>query len=426
MKRLLFVSPVGFIGGAERVLLECVRQVRIRKPDWSVTVLLLDEGPLTQAVVELGAKARVVAMPAFLSQRGDSRLIQRDQYDASNSVPTSANQGVDHSRGSPKVGDSKPSLAKRIFDAPMYAVELFGFYRRVKQVFRELQPDLVHSNGLKSHLITSLTRPTSAPVLWHIHDFYSHRPKVQAWIRRLSSKASGCLAISPAVADDIRMVLPGMPVHLLENAVDTERFSPGPAEANELERLASLENTFNGLRVGLIATYANWKGQDVFLKALAGIPNVRGYIIGGPIYSTGGSQWSEAELRGLAESLGITDRIGFIRFQSDPTRLYRSLDIVVHASIRPEPFGLTIIEAMACGRPVVVSDAGGASSLFIEGETGIGHIPGDVDSLRAAIVKLTDDAQLRKRMGSEARSAAKQRFSTDRFGEKLLTIFESI
>ena len=56
--KILFVSPIGMIGGAERILLECVRQVRKLRPDWTVTVLMFAEGPLRDRVTELGAKAR--------------------------------------------------------------------------------------------------------------------------------------------------------------------------------------------------------------------------------------------------------------------------------------------------------------------------------------------------------------------------------
>ena len=111
------------------------------------------------------------------------------------------------------------------------------------------------------------------------------------------------------------------------------------------------------LRVGLVATFARWKGQDLFLKAAAqmvqnrpGQP-LRFYLIGGPIYRTRGSQFSEHELRLLALGLDIAPLVGFIGFQQHTADLYRALDIVVHASTEPEPFGLTIIEAMACSKP---------------------------------------------------------------------------
>jgi glycosyltransferase involved in cell wall biosynthesis len=176
--------------------------------------------------------------------------------------------------------------------------------------------------------------------------------------------------------------------------------------------------------MGLIATYANWKGHDAFLKALAKVPNIRGYIIGDPIYATVGSQWTRAQLEELAISLGVRDRVGFVSFQSDPTWVYRSLDVVVHASTRPEPFGLTIIEAMACGRPVIVSDAGGAHDLFVDGHDGIGHVPGDVDSLASAILRLASEGSLRDRLAQNARQSALQRFSQDRFGQKLIQVYE--
>src|SRR4051812_6736193 len=55
---------------------------------------------------------------------------------------------------------------------------------------------------------------------------------------------------------------------------------------------------------------------------------------------------------------------GFVPFQARVEAVYRALDVVVHASTRPEPFGLTIAEAMACGRPLVAARAGGAAELF--------------------------------------------------------------
>src|SRR5205085_8086358 len=132
------------------------------------------------------------------------------------------------------------------------------------------------------------------------------------------------------------------------------------------------------LRVGLVATYARWKGQEVFLDAAgrlaAGRPElpVRFYVVGGPVYQTRGSQFSEGELRRLAAQRGLADRVGFVGFREDTAPVYRALDVVVHASTRPEPFGLTVVEAMACGRPVIVSRAGGAAELFTPGYDGGG------------------------------------------------------
>jgi glycosyltransferase involved in cell wall biosynthesis len=250
-------------------------------------------------------------------------------------------------------------------------------------------------------------------------------------LRRLTAGVAGCIAISDAVRQDAESVLPGLAISVVRNAVDTDHFAPADRDAAQLDRLAGLEPAEPGVvRVGLVATYANWKGQDVFLDALARLPApgppVRGYIVGGPIYVTVGSQFSRDELERRAASRGLAGRVGFVPFQTDPVDLYRMLDVAVHASTRPEPFGLTIVEAMSCGKPVVVSAAGGAAELFTPGHDGLGHSPGDAAGLAAAIARLAADPRLRERLGANARRTAVERFSRERFGREMATIYEKI
>src|SRR6185295_16036858 len=90
----------------------------------------------------------------------------------------------------------------------------------------------------------------------------------------------------------------------------------------------------------------------------------RAYIIGGPIYQTGGSQYSLEELCQEAERLGLSRRVVFTGFAVDPAAALRALDVIVHASTEPEPFGMVIVEGMACGKPVVASESSGAAELF--------------------------------------------------------------
>ena len=205
-----------------------------------------------------------------------------------------------------------------------------------------------------------------------------------------------------------------------------------PVPAQDLDALAGLPPAPSGtVRFGLVATYARWKGQEVYLKAAARLIHerpdiaVRFYIIGGPIYATRGSQYSEEELRTLAAQLGIAPHVGFIPFQSEPAAIYNALDGAIHASTRKEPFGLTIVEAMACGRATVVSAAGGAAELFREGEDALGTPPGDVDRLAAAMLALATDAGLRAHLGIAARSTAVARFRRDRLGPQLLAAYRA-
>ena len=121
----------------------------------------------------------------------------------------------------------------------------------------------------------------------------------------------------------------------------------------------------------------------------------------------------------MADRPSLDGRVGFIPFQADPADVFRSLDVVVHASTHPEPFGRTIVEGMACGRPVIVSQAGGASELFTDGVDALGFLPGDAGSLASAIRRLATDPASRARLGSAARLTASERFDRRRMGREV-------
>jgi glycosyltransferase involved in cell wall biosynthesis len=181
--------------------------------------------------------------------------------------------------------------------------------------------------------------------------------------------------------------------------------------------------------VGLIDTYARWKGHDVFLEAAARLANIfrerplRFYIVGGPIYQTRGSQYDQGELREMARRLGIADRVGFVDFQVNVVPVYRALDVVVHASTTPEPFGLTIIEAMACGKPVVASLAGGVADIIQTSYDAIGVSTGDEEGLVGAIRMLLENSQLRAELGVRARQTVCEKFAQDRVGPQMLELY---
>src|SRR5205085_6432425 len=176
------------------------------------------------------------------------------------------------------------------------------------------------------------------------------------------------------------------------------------------DSLSGLPPSHSGtVKVGLLGTLARWKGHETFLKALAALPEslpVRGYISGDAIYQTRGSQYSLNELKGIASRLGVSHRVGFTGFVDKPEAAMRSLDVIVHASTEPEPFGLVIAEAMACGRAVIVSHAGGAAEIVTPDVDALTHPPGDVDALASAIHALATDPPRRAALGRAARATA--------------------
>ena len=389
--KILFLSPIGDIGGAERVLLTAIGSLRRERPDIAIGVLMLSAGPLAEAVSELGAEAIVLPLPPALAAIGDSD------------------------------GDRVSTLIRIALGLPTVA----GFIRKLRRAIVRFGPDIVHSNGMKTHLLARFAVPARIRVVWHIHDFLGTRPLAGRLLRRARSHAGAAVAVSEAVATDARSSLPGLRIEVIPNAVDLAHFAPGPGDGADLDRRAGLPPAPLGtLRVGLVATYARWKGHHVVLDAAARTTDlpVRWFLIGGPIYRTA-AQFTEAELRAAVEARGLAERVGFIPFVADTAPIYRALDVVLHASTQPEPFGLTIAEAMACGRPVVVSAAGGAVELFTEEIDALGVSPGDAGALAEAVRRLTGDPELRLRLGSAARRTAEARFDATDYAKRLLAFY---
>jgi glycosyltransferase involved in cell wall biosynthesis len=388
-RHIVYLNTVGVVGGGERILLAMVRQTRRLRPKWRISVVLCADGPLRSALESLGATVLVLPLPGAAAAVGDTHL---------------------------RTATGKLAKLLRLARTAIVTGPALALYlRRLKRTLNALKPDVIHSNGLKTHLLLALARPQTPRVVWHLHDFYSQRPLIVRNIRRFTRRVSSAVAISAAVKADAAPLLGQVPITVILNPVDTAHFTLAEPPTNAVPT------------IGLVATFANWKGQDVFLQAAA-LVNCRAkfVIIGGPIYSTAGSQFTPSELENQAISLGLADRIEFRPFAADPRAAYHSLDIVVHASTRPEPFGLTIIEAMACGRPVIVAAAGGALELFTDGVTALGHTPGDATSLAAAITRLLDDPHLRTTLGANARRHVEQHFQEARFGDQLLSLYDSL
>jgi glycosyltransferase involved in cell wall biosynthesis len=383
---VLFLGPSGQIGGAERVLLDCIR-VGDGWPDAEMSVVTLGAGPFVAAAGALGARTCVIEPPAAFSTLGDA-------FGSARTVI--------------------PALLPVLAGFP-------AFFRRFSTTVAGLVPHVIHSHGIKTHVLGALL-PRRAPIVWHLHEYLGVR-SVSSWLlRRLARRCALAIAVSESVAKDARRLLPArLPLVVVHNSVDGERFRPeGPVL--DLDALAGLPPAPAGtVRIGLPATFARWKGHDVFLDAIARLdrPAIRAYVIGGPVYETRESQWSDTELRELAVQHGLQQRVGFTGLVEDMPAAYRALDIVVHASTRPEPFGLVIAEAMACGRAVIASPEGGAGELFVHEEHALAAPSGDPAALAAALRILIDDRGARRAMGARARAHVVASFGPDRFARNL-------
>jgi len=129
----------------------------------------------------------------------------------------------------------------------------------------------------------------------------------------------------------------------------------------------------------------------------------RARIIGGALF---GEEEVGAALVQLAEHLGIADRVDFAGHIDDVAGELASLDVAVHASTIPEPFGQVVVEAMAAGVPIVAVDAGGPAEVVTDGVDGLLFPMGDVDALAERLTRLAADPGLRERLVSAGRETA--------------------
>jgi glycosyltransferase involved in cell wall biosynthesis len=399
--RIVYLSGSGQLGGAERCLLDVMQSVRCHEPAWDLALVSSRPGPFVDRARGLGVATEVVAMPDSVARLGDSTA-----------------QG----RTGRLLGLGVRGLA---------AASGFVAYRAaLREALKRHAPDIVHTNGFKMHVMGAWTRPAGAALVWHLHDFVSSRPLMAHAIKHLSRRCDAAIAVSNSVARDVGGVWRGRaPVQVVLNGVDLDLFTPTGPRA-DLDALAGLAPALPGtIRVGLVATMGRFKGHGAFLRAIARVPRalpLRGYVIGGAVYETRGSELSIAGLRALAAELDLGERVGFMGFIEEPAAVMRALDVVVHATVVPEPFGLVVAEGMACGCAVIASAAGGAGEIAHDEEDALVHPPGDVDALAAAIRRLVEDDALRLRLGRAGRQSAEQRFDRRRMGREVATVYRSM
>jgi glycosyltransferase involved in cell wall biosynthesis len=393
--RIAFVSVSSQIGGSEVLLLQLMKELRSTRPAWKLHLILPANGPLAVRAASLDVAVSIVPIPAALIRLGEG----------------SSN------------GSSRASLFLRLARA---AADVPGYQRRLSRAVAAIDPDILHSNGFKAHIVTARLNRGRAALVWHIHEYVAARPVTRLLVRHYAGRADVIVANSRSVGDDVRTVI-GSDVRVIHNAVDLERFCPTGAVA-DLDASASMSPAPSGtVRVGLVATFGRWKGHETFLRSMALLDpagGVRGYVVGGALYDTDGSQHTLAELQERAAALSVSERVGFTGFVEAPETALRALDIVVHASTEPEAFGLVIAEGMACGRAVITSGTGGSAELVRDGEDAVVHAAANHVDLAARVAQLAADQPMRERLGAQARATALRRFDARRLADQFAAVYD--
>jgi glycosyltransferase involved in cell wall biosynthesis len=372
------------LGGAERSMLELTSALR-RDGHWRPVVLLpRARGPLADALDVADVPRLEVAAPASWL-----RL-------------------------------SRATPASTVAGAWRTAPAAVGYLTRLRSTLRASGATLLHTNGVKPHLLGALC---SLPLLWHLRDILPPGPVV-ATLRRLARlRTTHVVAVSHAAA----RALGEMPsLTVIHDGIDVDAYAPAPHR--RWHRRLGLEPSTP--LVGMVGVLARWKGQLTFVRAaqqlIAAGCRAHFAIFGDHIYDSGGEGDFKGELVRAIARAGLEERVHLLGFHPDPAGVMNGLDLVVHASEAPEPFGRVLVEAMACGVPVVAAGAGGALEIVRDGATALTHRPGDATDLARAMSTLLADAALCRRLVAAGREDVARRFSLAVHAAKMTALYERI
>jgi glycosyltransferase involved in cell wall biosynthesis len=371
--KVVYLDHVARLSGGEIALMRLLPRMK----GVNVHVILGEDGPLADRLVKAGVSVEVMAIaPA-------ARDLRRQQV---------------------RVGAGALASA---WSTAVYVLRLAHRLRR-------LSPDLVHTNSLKAGVYGSVAaRLAGVPVVWHVRDRVAedYIPAtavrlVRSLVRRL---AGGVIANSQATLATLDGYAPA-----------ASWVIPASVELSPLPHQGQAHTTF-----GMLGRIAPWKGQDLFLRAFAqAFPDgpERAVLIGAPMF---GEEEYEHSLHRLVDTLGLGDRVLFRGFREDVWPELASLDVLVHASTIPEPFGTVVLEGMAAGLAVIAPDQGGPATVIEDGRTGRLFEIGDQRALAAAMRELGQDPAARERLSGAARQALAA-YHPDVIARRLEEVYEGL
>lgn len=295
---------------------------------------------------------------------------------------------------------------------PGFLKRLLTGTRRVQRLAVAEEARLIHSNTVAVWGGALAARRLGLPHVWHIHELITEPVFVRRLVAGMVARyADRVVAISRAVADHLLGDQPGLAPRLtvIPDAVDTDRFHPA-IDGTSLRRAWGV--AADEVLVGVVGRISAWKGQGVFIEALAQAltqaPHLRGVIVGDVVP---GESWRREALIRRAVELGLGDRLLWAGYRDDTPQVMAALDVLVLPSVRPEPFGMVVLEAMATGKPVVATAHGGPLETVRDGETGYLVPPGEATALAAALVRLAQQPDLRRRLGQAGRERVCRHFT---------------
>lgn len=306
-----------------------------------------------------------------------------------------------------------------------YLLPFFGPLRALRLQKPDVVWSLMASYGGFTALFYCWLRPRSRLLLTLQEgdplEHYEQRLGPFAFLqKRIFMRANAVQAISRFLADwAARMGFRGTP-HVIPNGVQSEFFTY-KIDPDERRRVRASVG-FSETDIVLIHTgrYSKKNALDDLIKAIALLPaSFKALLIGGGE--------DEQMLKDLVKQLGVSDRVVFMPSKPNaelPAYLQAS-DVFVRASLS-EGLGISFLEAMAAGIPIIATPVGGIPDFLLDGETGVACRPRDPGSIAEAALKLARDASLKSRIIHQARAIASSRYDWDKIAARMRAILEAL
>jgi glycosyltransferase involved in cell wall biosynthesis len=214
-------------------------------------------------------------------------------------------------------------------------------------------------------------------------------------------------------------------LHLIYPGVDLETFRARVKRSREEVR-GELGIPSHAVMALMVGNIRQWKGQHVVLAALEQMPATARdglYIAFAGALTTNDRPYME-ELEATVRRAGLADHVRFLGSRDDVPDLLNAADIALHASVRPEPFGLVVVEAMSLGKAVVAANTGGPAEV-VDRSSGITYDPMIPAQLADVLTSLVRDPRRRDELGNGALERAEQ-FTAQRFAAGVHRVYERV
>jgi glycosyltransferase involved in cell wall biosynthesis len=369
-----------------------------------------------------GQNLHVADLAAALVRHGHEVRVytRRDDADLPAEVEMTTGVIVEHVPAGPARSIPKDQLLPFMPD--------FGAY--LAAGWAAAPPDVVHAHFWMSGLAALAgARPSGIPVVQTFHALGSVKHRQQGAkdtspagrIRTEATIASTVDKVIATSSDEVfelaRLGVQRRKVCVVPCGVDLEQF----ADAGPSKRRG------RRARVLSVGRLVERKGFGNLIEALASVPDAELLVAGGPPRAELTSDTEAVRLLGLAERFGVADRVEFLGAvpRTEMPTLMRSADVVACAPWY-EPFGMTALEAMACGVPVIATGVGGLADTVIDGVTGILVPPRRPDVLAEALTELLADGARRAQLGAASAARARSRYSWDRIAADSHRVYRQV